>query len=289
MDEDSLAAQRERRAEQEPSLLQFEQVERRYGPDGRTVAVGGLSCDVAQGSFVALVGASGSGKSTLLKMVNTLVEPTAGRVLFRGEDVSGLKPPSLRRRVGYVFQGIGLFPHLTVAENIAIGPRLSGERVASERIDELLELVELQSGMAVRMPDELSGGQRQRVGVARALAGEPELLLMDEPFGALDPITRDALGARVRELHDELGLTTIIVTHDMAEALLLADRILVMDKGMLVADEIPQSLLGGRGGEVAQNLVAVPREQAKKLAQMEAGIVGRPPSTMETANGGSGA
>ena len=133
----------------------------------------------------------------------------------------------------------------------------------------MLTLVELEPEMASRMPDELSGGQRQRVGVARALAGDPELLLMDEPFGALDPITRDALGNKVRELHERLGLTTVMVTHDMAEALLLADRVLVMDRGEIVADETPAALLAGNGGDVAQGLVAVPREQAEKLSAME--------------------
>ncbi len=252
-------------------LLHFDAAERRYGKNGEVVAVAGVSCEIARGSFVALVGASGSGKSTLLKMVNTLVAPSSGRVLFGGEDVTTLKPSALRRRVGYVFQGIGLFPHFRVGENIAIGPRLAGEKLSQERIAELLTLVELEPDMASRMPDELSGGQRQRVGVARALAGDPELLLMDEPFGALDPITRDALGERVRELHEELGLTTVMVTHDMAEALLLADRVLVMDAGQIVADETPRSLLGGKGGEVAQGLVAVPRNQAEKLAVMEKG------------------
>lgn len=233
------------------------------------VAVGGVDCTIDSGSFVALVGSSGSGKSTLLKMVNTLVEPSDGRVLFGGEDVTELKQSHLRRRVGYVFQGIGLFPHFTVGENIAIGPRLAGERLADSRVAELLELVELDPEMASRMPDELSGGQRQRVGVARALAGDPELLIMDEPFGALDPITRDALGEKVRELHEKLGLTTIMVTHDMAEALLLADRVLVMSFGKLVADETPQALLAGKGGDIAQGLVAVPRQQAERLALME--------------------
>lgn len=247
-------------------LLVFERAARAYG---ETVAVAGVDCAIAARSFVALVGASGSGKSTLLKMVNTLVEPTGGRVLFGGEDVTSLSPSRLRRRVGYVFQGIGLFPHFSVAENIAIGPRLTGEKLAPERIAELLALVELDPALARRMPDELSGGQRQRVGVARALAGEPELLLMDEPFGALDPVTRDALGRKVRELHERLGLTTVMVTHDMAEALLLADRVLVMDKGELVADATPRALLAGEGGAVAQRLVAVPREQAERLAAME--------------------
>lgn len=202
-------------------------------------------------------------------MVNTLVEPSDGRVLFADEDVTEMRQAQLRRRVGYVFQGIGLFPHFTVGENIGIGPRLAGEKLPPERIAELLTLVELEPDMAGRMPDELSGGQRQRVGVARALAGDPELLIMDEPFGALDPITRDALGEKVRELHENLGLTTIMVTHDMAEALLLADRVLVMSFGELVADETPLALLEGEGGEVAQSLVAVPRQQAEKLARME--------------------
>lgn len=249
-----------------PPLLQFEGVICRFGA---VTAVGGVSCAIAAGSFVALVGASGSGKSTLLKTVNTLVEPTTGRVLFAGEDVSTLKPASLRRRVGYVFQGVGLFPHFSVAENIAIGPRLTGEKLAPARIAELLALIELDPALASRMPDELSGGQRQRVGVARALAGEPELLIMDEPFGALDPVTRDALGRKVRELHERLGLTTVMVTHDMAEALLLADRVLVMDQGALVADDTPRALLAGAGGAAAQALVAVPRDQAERLAAME--------------------
>ena len=228
-----------------------------------------MSCDIEAGSFVALVGSSGSGKSTLLKMVNTLVTPSGGRVLFGGEDVTSFKPSTLRRRVGYVFQGIGLFPHITVGENIAIGPRLTGEKLSAQRIAELLTLVELEPDVASRMPDELSGGQRQRVGVARALAGDPELLIMDEPFGALDPITRDALGTKVRELHEKLGLTTIMVTHDMAEALLLADRVLVMSHGELVADHTPHELLAGNGGAIAQGLVAVPRQQAERLAAME--------------------
>jgi osmoprotectant transport system ATP-binding protein len=246
--------------------LRFDDVAKHYGS---ATAVDSVSLDIAAGSFVALVGASGSGKSTLLKMVNRLIEPEAGRVLFAGKDVATLPLPALRRRVGYVFQSIGLFPHMRVAENIAIGPRLAGEKLSEQRIAELLALVELQPKHAGRMPDELSGGQRQRVGVARALAGEPELLLMDEPFGALDPITRDALGRRVRALHGELELTTVMVTHDMAEALLLADRVLVMDGGRIVADETPRSLLHGAGGEVAQGLVSVPRDQAEALSRLE--------------------
>jgi len=254
-------------ADNRQAIVTFERVERRYDD---VVAVGGVDCAVQAGSFLALVGASGSGKSTLLKMVNTLVTPSSGRVLFAGEDVTAMRQAQLRRRIGYVFQGIGLFPHFRVGENIAIGPRLAGETLSRARIAELLELVELDPAMADRMPDELSGGQRQRVGVARALAGDPELLLMDEPFGALDPITRDALGDKVRELHERLGLTTVMVTHDMAEALLIADRLLVMDSGRVVADEVPRALLAGEGGDIAQGLVSVPRQQAERLARLEA-------------------
>ena len=247
-------------------MIELSQVTRHFGA---VTAVGGVSFSIAAGGFVALVGASGSGKSTLMKMINALEVPSSGRVLVAGADVQAQPAAELRRRIGYVFQSIGLFPHMSVSENIGIGPRLTGQRTSDARINELLKLVDLEADMASRMPDELSGGQRQRVGVARALANEPELLLMDEPFGALDPITRDALGERVRELHDELGLTTIMVTHDMAEALLLADRVLVMDQGLVVADQTPAELLAGKGGEIAQGLVSVPRAQAEKLARME--------------------
>jgi osmoprotectant transport system ATP-binding protein len=246
-------------------MLEFDAVSKRFGA---LTAVDAVSLRAPAGQFVALVGQSGSGKSTLLRMVNRLIVPDEGRVLLAGRDVAAEPPPALRRRIGYVFQSVGLFPHMDVAANIGIGPRLAGAPLAAARIAELLELVGLEPGHARRMPHELSGGQRQRVGVARALAGNPELLLMDEPFGALDPVTRDALGRRVRELHDRLGLTTVMVTHDMAEALLLADRVLVMERGRVVADEAPAALLAGAGGAVAQALVAVPREQAARLAEL---------------------
>ena len=245
--------------------LTFDSVTKRYED---TEALAGIDITIEPGSFVALVGASGSGKSTLLKTINRLVEPTTGRVLLDGEDVTTRDATAMRRQMGYVFQRIGLFPHMRVGENIAIGPRLVGDNLSRERIGELLELVDLDPAMASRLPEELSGGQQQRVGVARALAGDPDLLLMDEPFGALDPVTRDALGTRVRDLHDRLELTTLMVTHDMAEALLLAERVLVMDRGRIVADETPLALLEGAGGSIAQGLVAVPREQARRLAAL---------------------
>jgi osmoprotectant transport system ATP-binding protein len=232
-------------------------------------AVDQVSLEIAGGSFVALVGTSGSGKSTLLKTVNRLIEPSEGEVRIRGEPVAAEPAHLLRRRIGYVFQNIGLFPHMNVGENVAIGLRLAGQSNTKDRVAELLELVELAPELAGRMPDALSGGQRQRVGVARALACGPGLLLMDEPFGALDPVTRDGLGKAIRALHDRMGLTTILVTHDMAEALLLADRVLVMEAGRIVADSTPRDLLAGKAGAAADALVAVPREQAHRLAELE--------------------
>ncbi|MBX9815656.1 MAG: ABC transporter ATP-binding protein [Proteobacteria bacterium SG_bin5] len=248
--------------------VSFDAVGKSYGA---TEAVAGVSLSVAAGSFVALVGASGSGKSTLLKMINRLIEPSTGRVLIDGQDVTAQDVPRLRRGIGYIFQNVGLFPHFTVGENIAIGRRLAGLKDHRERVDQLLDLVELPRAFAARLPEALSGGQRQRVGVARALATEPGLLLMDEPFGALDPVTRDSLGQAIRALHDRLGLTTIMVTHDMAEALLLADRVLVMAAGRIAADATPRALIKGEGGPEAAALVAVPREQARALQRLEAG------------------
>ena len=245
----------------------FKNVSKTFG--GGVKAVDAVSLEIAAGSFVALVGASGSGKSTLLKAVNRLIEPSGGEVRIGGEAVGAEPPHLLRRRIGYVFQNVGLFPHMNVAENIAIGLRLAGTSETAARVDELLALVELPTDYATRMPDALSGGQRQRVGVARALASAPGILLMDEPFGALDPVTRAALGKSIRALHDRLELTTILVTHDMAEALLLADRVLVMEAGRIVADATPAELLAGKGGAAADALLAVPREQAERIAELE--------------------
>ena len=246
--------------------LAYEQVSRRYAG---VSAVDYVSLKVAQGSFVALVGASGSGKSTLLRLANRLDAPDTGRVLVDGQDVAHLDPIALRRGIGYVFQNIGLFPHLNVAENIGIIPRLAGRGPVD--VGAALERVGLSPDLATRLPSQLSGGQQQRVGIARALACEGKLLLMDEPFGALDPVTRDTLGQTVRRLHDDLALTTILVTHDMAEALLLADRIVVMAQGRVVADATPREMLGGMAGAEADALVAVPREQARKLDKLAHG------------------
>lgn len=244
--------------------IRFDAVTVRHGA---LVAVDAVSLEIAAGSFVALVGASGSGKSTLLKTINRLVLPDAGRVLLDGADTAARPVHLLRRSIGYVFQNIGLFPHRDVAANIALAARLA-EHEAD--VGALLDLVGLPREVAGRMPSALSGGQQQRVGVARALAGGQSLLLMDEPFGALDPVTRDALGRAVRDLHVRLGLTTILVTHDMAEALLLADRVLVMAAGRIVADATPAEMVAGDAGPEADALVAVPRAQAAALAALGA-------------------
>ncbi len=231
---------------------------------GAVKAVDALSLEIKAGSLVALVGLSGSGKSTLLKMINRLVEPSSGSILVGEDQIEAIDPHVLRRRIGYVFQNIGLFPHMTIARNIAIGLELAGgHQGLDDRVAELLDLVELPREMAQRMPDQLSGGQQQRVGVARALATRPGLMLMDEPFGALDPVTRDNLTEQYKKLHHKLELTTIIVTHDMAEALYLADRILVMQDGQIKADATPAELLSGKVGAEAEALVAVPRAQAE--------------------------
>ena len=240
--------------------------------DGRA-ALHDVSLAVAAGTLVALVGPSGSGKTTLLKTINRLIEADEGDVTLAGEDVRAIPAATLRRRIGYVFQGIGLFPHMNVAENISIVSRLTDvpapERQA--RVLELLDLVALPRAFESRYPAALSGGQAQRVGVARALAAKPSLMLMDEPFGALDPVTRDELGRAYRALHDALGLTTIVVTHDMTEALLLADRIVVLIDGKIRADGPPASLLRDDGDPGVRALIDVPRRQAERLARLERG------------------
>ncbi|MGE5158936.1 MAG: ATP-binding cassette domain-containing protein, partial [Gemmatimonas sp.] len=215
----------------------------------------------------AIVGGSGSGKTTLLRLANRLTDADSGTITIESEDVRNVDPVLLRRRIGYVFQSGGLFPHMSVAENIGITPRLLGwptEQIAA-RVAELLALVRLDGdGHRDRMPHELSGGQRQRVGVARALAAQPRIVLMDEPFGALDPLTRDALGEDYRALHRQLGLTTVMITHDMTEALLLADRIAVMRGGKLLALGQPAELTESRDAYVLE-LLRTPRRQAERI------------------------
>jgi osmoprotectant transport system ATP-binding protein len=245
------------------AFLDIEGLTKRHG--GRA-ALDGVSLAVASGAFVALVGPSGSGKTTLLKSINRLVAPDEGAIRIDGRDVREVPLAQLRHGIGYVIQSIGLFPHMNVAENIGIVPKLMGQG-AADRTAELLELVALPAEIAGRYPRGLSGGQAQRVGFARALAAGPKLMLMDEPFGALDPVTRDALGRAYRDLHDRLGLTTLMVTHDVAEALLLADRIVVLIDGRIRADAAPSALLANDDPEV-RAMIDVPRRQAARLAAL---------------------
>jgi osmoprotectant transport system ATP-binding protein len=245
------------------AFLEIDGLTKRHGG---LAALDGVSLAVAAGEFVALVGPSGSGKTTLLKSINRLVDPDEGTVRIDGRDVREVPLAALRHGIGYVIQSIGLFPHMNVAENIGIVPRLMGQG-AADRAAELLELVALPAEMAGRFPRELSGGQAQRVGFARALAAGPKLMLMDEPFGALDPVTRDALGQAYRALHDRLGLTTLMVTHDVAEALLLADRIVVLIEGRIRADAAPAALMASDDPDV-RAMIEVPRRQAARLAAL---------------------
>jgi osmoprotectant transport system ATP-binding protein len=225
-------------------MLKFENVSKTY-PDGFQ-AVKSLSFEVREGEIVALIGPSGCGKTTTMKMINRLVPHTEGTITIRGRDISKENPVDLRRNIGYVIQQIGLFPHFTVEENIALLPTLKGweRREKKRRVEELLHMVGLDPAQfAGRYPRELSGGQQQRVGVARALAANPEIVLMDEPFGALDPITREQLQDELLALQKEVKKTIVFVTHDMDEALKLGDRIAVMKDGVLLQFDTPDKLL----------------------------------------------
>ena len=227
-------------------MIELEHVTKRY--EGGSVAVDDLSLSIEAGELVVLVGPSGCGKTTTMKMVNRLIEPTSGRILIDGRDVLAEDPVVVRRGIGYVIQQVGLFPHQTIADNVATVPRLLGwDRARIRvRVNELLELVGLPPGdYAHRYPHQLSGGQRQRVGVARALGADPPVLLMDEPFGAIDPVTRDRLQQEFLRLQADLRKTVIFVTHDIEEAVLLGDRIAVLRQGgVLEQYDAPADVLG---------------------------------------------
>ena len=236
-------------------MITFEHVDKSFGG---SVAIDDLSLSIAEGEFVVVIGPSGSGKSTTLKMVNRLVEHDRGRILFAGEEIRRFEPELLRRRMGYAIQSIGLFPHWTVEQNIATVPDLLGwprSRI-SDRVTELMELLNLAPEVyRRRYPHQLSGGQQQRVGVARALAGEPAVLLMDEPFGSLDPVTRDTLQQEIARIHKASGKTILFVTHDIDEALRLATRIVLLDRGRIVQAGTAREILSHPANDFVADFV----------------------------------
>ncbi|MBL4580341.1 MAG: ATP-binding cassette domain-containing protein [Gammaproteobacteria bacterium] len=254
-------------------MIELKNVQKSYD-GGKTLAVADTSLTIERGEFLGLIGASGCGKTTTLKMINRLEEPTSGEILVNGRNVLDQNPEQLRRNIGYVFQGIGLFPHRTVAENVEAVPRLlqwSAKDVRA-RCVECMAMVGLPfDEYGDRSPLQLSGGQQQRIGVARALAARPEVVLMDEPFGALDPITRSELQEEFKSIQQDMGLTVVMVTHDMTEALLLADRIAVMREGVVLQIGTPRELLNNPSHDYVRDIVAMPRQRAQRLEELMRG------------------
>lgn len=239
-------------------MVSLQHVTKQYGGSGD--AVHNLDLEIADGQFVVLVGTSGCGKTTTLKMINRLIEPTSGEIRMDGTDVRRLNPVELRRNIGYVIQQIGLFPNMTIRENIEIVPKLLKwpREKYRRKSEELLQMVDLPPAeYADKYPTELSGGQQQRVGVLRALAGDPSLILMDEPFGALDPITRDSLQDEVKRIHKTLKKTFVFVTHDMEEAVKLADVIVFMHKGHVVQIAPPEEILEHPANDFVKNFIGM--------------------------------
>lgn len=260
-------------------MIRFEHVTKRYA-DG-TTAVDDLSFEVAEGELVTLVGPSGCGKTTTMKMVNRLIEPTSGRIRVAGEDIAETDPVALRRRIGYVIQQVGLFPHKTVLENTATVPHLLGwqRKKGRDRAAELLDLVGLDPSVyGDRYPDQLSGGQRQRVGVARALAADPPVLLMDEPFGAVDPVVREHLQTEFLRLQSQVRKTVLFVTHDIEEAVRLGDRIAVYGSGRIEQFDTPAAVLGAPASPYVADFVGADRGLKRlSVTPIEPGDLWQPP------------
>lgn len=251
-------------------MIRLENVTKRFA-NAQSPAVDRVSFEIDPGSSLALVGLSGSGKTTTLKMINRLIEPTSGEIIVDGHPVKETNPVELRRHIGYVFQGVGLFPHWTVRQSIGAVPGLLGwkrDRIRA-RTEELLELVGLPAEeYADRLPAELSGGQRQRIGVARALAAEPRVLLMDEPFGALDATTRDQLQQELIRIRERTGVTIVLVTHDIAEAVLLADRVGVMKDGRLLQLDTPEALVRNPADAYVSALFESPMRLSRTMSAL---------------------
>lgn len=250
-------------------MIELDAVGKTYGG---VAVVRDVSLRIEAGELLVLLGESGSGKTTTLKMINRLVEPSSGSVRIDGADIRQLPGHALRRSIGYVFQKVGLFPHMSVGENIALPLTLTRQPAAqiAQRVQELLELVELDATQAARHPAQLSGGQQQRVGFARALAAQPKLMLLDEPFGALDPLTRDRLQQSFAKIRAQLKLTAVFVTHDIVEALLLADRIAVMKNGALLQVGTPRELFAAPADAYVEQLLDTPRRQARAVGELNA-------------------
>jgi osmoprotectant transport system ATP-binding protein len=245
------------------AVVTLDRVSKRYGPPGSPEAVSDLTLEIPAGEICVLVGPSGCGKTTTMKMINRLIEPTSGRITIDGEDVMALPAVELRRRIGYVIQQVGLFPHLTVAENVEVVPRLLRwpEARVRDRVEELLALVRLEPATyRDRYPVALSGGERQRVGVARALAADPPLMLLDEPFGAVDPILRDRLQNEFLRLQAAVRKTIVFVTHDVDEAIKMADRIAILRRGGILAQyDTPDAILAAPASEFVEHFVGADR------------------------------
>jgi len=256
-------------------VIEFQHIGKSYG--GVRV-IDDLNLHITRGEFVVLIGASGSGKSTILKMINRLEPHDAGRILFDGKEIYTFKPTDLRLRMGYAIQSVGLFPHWTVERNIATVPQMLGWSRAkiSQRVEELLRMLDLDPQVyRTRYPHQLSGGQQQRIGVARALAADPEVLLMDEPFGALDPVNRAALQAELKRIHQRSGKTIVMVTHDIDEALLLATRIVFIDHGKVLQAAPPLTLLTAPAHALVADFVGRSDMGIKWLSLQNAGDLAR--------------
>lgn len=233
-------------------VIQFQQAWKQYGDSW---ALHSLTLNINQGEFLGVVGSSGGGKTTLLKLINGLLLPTSGRVLVMGQDTAKVNLIQLRRQIGYVIQGAALFPHMTVADNISYVPGLSGEKLSQARLEELMKLVDLPAELLHRYPISLSGGQQQRVGIARALASKPQIMLMDEPFGAVDEITRTILQDSIQNLHEQLNTTIVFVTHNIREALRLSDRVLIINHGQIEQLDTPANIQAHPATEYVKRLL----------------------------------
>ncbi|QZN88440.1 ABC transporter ATP-binding protein [Vagococcus lutrae] len=240
-------------------MIEFKNVTKIF--KGSKVAVDNVNIAFEKGEFVCFIGTSGSGKTTTMRMLNRMIEPTKGEILIDGENINKKDPVQLRREIGYVIQNIGLMPHMTIRENIVMVPKLLKwpEEERNRIADRMIDLVELPREMLDRYPAELSGGQQQRIGVVRALAADQDIILMDEPFGALDPITRESLQDLVKHLQEKMGKTIVFVTHDMDEALKLANRIMIMDEGKVIQFDTPDNILKEPANEFVENLIGEDR------------------------------